>query len=1090
VAQKAAVAGIIGMSMTSERWQQIKSVLQDALELPVHQRTRFVAEACSDDPTLRQEVESFLAIEDHEVLTGMLESSERRVALPPGTKLGDYEVQSLLGMGGMGEVYRARDTRLRRDVAIKVLPSSLLHDAERLRRFEQEARATAALNHPNILAIFQLGTYEGAPYMVSELLEGETLREQLKRGRLALRKTVECGVQIARGLAAAHEKGIAHRDLKPENLFVTKDGRIKILDFGLAKLMQAQPNGRQSAPTLGNRTEEGMLMGTVGYMAPEQVRGQTADHRTDIFAFGTILYEVLTGKRAFQKPTSVETMNAILNEEPASIHMLVPAIPLALQRIVERCLEKNPEQRFQSAQDLAFALEALSDAGSSSAMGPFRAFRPSRRWMYIAKIRDLVVGFRTTWPRLESRAAGDATTSVATSRARSRNRYIKTTAAAVGVVAVLAGLVGAWTAIHRLRADADRRAAIADIERLVDAGRFVDVWRIAQPALRRWPKDLQLQQLQGATTMTVTIATDPPGADIAFKALDDVKGKWIPLGRSPLKGVRAPLGMLRWRLTKSGFEPIEARLEVGPPAAAVGRPDVNARPIRLRPLGSEFARMVFVPGGAEGGVQLTDYWLDRTEVTNRDFKSFIDRGGYEDARYWTELAAARQTAGIFRDRTGRPGPSTWELGTFPDGQDDYPVNGVSWFEALAYCRSIDKTLPTISHWRKAFGATFFMEAVTVGNFNGRGPESTTRLKDVGPWGTFGMAGNVKEWVWNEINGKRYILGGAWNEPVYMATADDFRPPMDRAAVNGFRCVKETAPSAPAAYAPSVGSRARDYTKERPVNNATFEIFRRFYSYDPTPLDARIERIDDAGEWRRERVSFAAAYSNERVLANILIPKNAPPPYQVVIWFPGSYAFDLKHSDGDLPFSYYFDFLPRSGRALVYPVYKGTYERHVTLHGLNEDRDTVIQWSKDLGRTIDYLSSRNDFDKDRIAYYGFSAGAASAIPVVALESRLKAAIFLTGGLQADWPTLPETEPINFAPRIKVPFLMLSGRYDFSFPVEEQKLLFKLVGTAPEHKRYVLFDNAGHVPPRLDVVREVLDWLDRYFGPVPHRANPAP
>ena len=1078
------------MSLTPERWQQIKFVLQDALELPPQQRSGFLEKVCCDD-ALRREVESFLALGDEEVRTSFVESSVSHVALEPGTKLGEYEVHSLLGAGGMGEVYRALDPRLKRDVAIKVLPSFISKDADRLRRFEQEAQAAAALNHPNILAVYQMGTYEGAPYLVSELLEGETLRGRLQRGRLAIRKAIDDAVQIARGLAAAHEKGITHRDLKPENLFITKDGRVKILDFGLAKLTQEKTSSNQSAPTLGDQTEPGVVMGTVGYMAPEQVRGQSADHRTDIFAFGTILYEVLTGQRAFQKPTSVETMNAILNEEPASIHVLAPTIPIALQRIVQRCLEKNPEQRFQSASDLAFALEALSDSGSSSAMGRSRAVRLSRGWLHLANMRDLVIGRREARRRLESMTSGDAAASVAPSRARSRNRYIKTTVAAIGVVAVLAAWVGAWTVIRRSRAVAERNAAIADIERLVDNGRFVDVWRIAQPALRRWPNDLRLQQLRGATTMTVTIATDPPGADVAFKAVDDVKGKWIPFGTSPLKGVRAPLGMLRWRITKSGFEPIEARLEVGPPAAAVGRPDVDARPIRLRPVGSEFARMVFVPGGAEGDVQLTDYWLDRSEVTNRDFKAFVDRGGYEDARYWPDLAASRQSAGIFRDRTGRPGPSTWELGTYADGQDDYPVNGVSWFEALAYCRSVGKTLPTVSHWRKAFGATFFMEAVTVGNFNGRGPESTTRLNDVGPWGTFGMAGNVKEWVWNEIKGERYILGGAWNEPVYMATADDFRPPMDRAAVNGLRCVKETAPSAPAAYAASVGPRVRDYTKERPVDNATFEIFRRFYSYDRTALDARIERTDDVGEWRRERVSFAAAYGNERVLANILIPKNAPPPYQVVIWFPGSYAFDLKRSDGDLPFSYYFDFLPRSGRALVYPVYKGTYERQVALRGENEDRDTVIKWSKDLGRTIDYLNSRKDFDKDRIAYYGFSTGGSSAIPVVALESRLKTAIFLAGGMQTDWPTLPETEPINFAPRIKIPFLMLSGRYDFTFPVDtSQRVLFKLVGTEPERKRYVLFDNAGHVPPRLDVMREILDWLDRYLGPVRHRADPTP
>jgi serine/threonine protein kinase len=265
----------------------------------------------------------------------------------------------------MGEVYRARDSRLGRDVAIKVLPSSLSSDPDHLRRFEQEARAAAALNHPNILAVYQMGTHQGAPYLVSELLEGETLREQIKRGRIAVRRAIEYGVQIARGLSTAHEKGIVHRDLKPENLFVTKDGRVKILDFGLAKLTQPI-SSEQDAPTLTEGTEPGVVMGTVGYMAPEQVRGQATDHRADIFAFGAILYEMLAGKRAFQKPTSPETMTAILNEDPPGISQITSNIPPALHRVVHRCLEKNPEQRFQSASDLAFALDALSDSSASS----------------------------------------------------------------------------------------------------------------------------------------------------------------------------------------------------------------------------------------------------------------------------------------------------------------------------------------------------------------------------------------------------------------------------------------------------------------------------------------------------------------------------------------------------------------------------------------------------------------------------------------------------------------------------------------------------------------------------------------------------
>lgn len=371
------------MTMTPERWQRIKLVLEDALELPSEERSGFLAKVCSDDATLRQEVESFLALGDEGARTSFLQSSATHVTLPQGTKLGEYEVQSLLGLGGMGEVYRAHDLRLRRDVAIKVLPRFVSNDPERLRRFEREARAAAALNHPNILAVFQMGTYEGAAYLVSELLEGCTLRAQIERGAFPARKAIDYGVQIAHGLAAAHEKGVVHRDLKPENLFATRDGRVKILDFGLAKLTQRKSAVNSGVPTVSMETEAGVVMGTVGYMSPEQVSGKIADPCADVFAFGTILYEMLTGKRAFKKTTSVETMNAILNEDPLPISALTPSIPLALQRIVHRCLEKNPEQRFQSASDLAFALEALSDSSASSATVPAHARKLPMHWMYL-----------------------------------------------------------------------------------------------------------------------------------------------------------------------------------------------------------------------------------------------------------------------------------------------------------------------------------------------------------------------------------------------------------------------------------------------------------------------------------------------------------------------------------------------------------------------------------------------------------------------------------------------------------------------------------------------------------------------------------
>ena len=298
--------------------------------------------------------------------------------LTSGTKLGPYEIVSLLGAGGMGEVYRARDSRLKRDVAVKVLPQGLSLDADRLRRFEQEALATAALNHPNILAVFDIGTHEGSPYVVSELLEGETLRERLRGGAIAVRKTLDYALQIAHGLAAAHEKGIIHRDLKPENLFLTKDGRVKILDFGLAKLTQTEPGVHSSLPTMTHATEAGLVMGTAGYMSPEQVRGIAVDARSDIFSFGAILYEMISGKRAFHRETAADTMSAILKEDPADLSETNRNVSPALERIVQHCLEKNPEQRFHSASDIAFDLEHLTGVSGTSTRVTAVASAPPR----------------------------------------------------------------------------------------------------------------------------------------------------------------------------------------------------------------------------------------------------------------------------------------------------------------------------------------------------------------------------------------------------------------------------------------------------------------------------------------------------------------------------------------------------------------------------------------------------------------------------------------------------------------------------------------------------------------------------------------
>jgi serine/threonine protein kinase len=362
--------------MKPERWQQVREVLHEAMQMDEQERSAFLDIQCATDPSLRAELNELLVAE-RELGSSFLESpalvhaavhtdsSATVTVLTAGTTIGPYVVQSLIGAGGLGEVYRAHDPRLGRDVAIKVLPNIFASDPDRLSRFEQEARAAAA-EVPNIMANFErMGAAAGEKihYVVSELLEGETLRACLSRGPSPVGQTVDLVSQLASGLAAAHKKGIIHRDLKPENLFLTAEGRLKILDFGLAKLTRARGSSPFDVPTLAHETGAGVVLGTVGYMSPEQVRGIAVDHRADIFAVGAILYEMLSGQRAFQKPTAAEIMTAILNENPPATSKIGPGVPPAFLRVVDRCLEKSPERRFQSAQDLAVALEAVSDPG-------------------------------------------------------------------------------------------------------------------------------------------------------------------------------------------------------------------------------------------------------------------------------------------------------------------------------------------------------------------------------------------------------------------------------------------------------------------------------------------------------------------------------------------------------------------------------------------------------------------------------------------------------------------------------------------------------------------------------------------------------
>ena len=377
--------------MSDDRWRRIEELFHAAADLAPAERSAFLARACDGDDELRRQVEALLtqdAAQDN-VLQAAIERAAgptHRTPLSTGTKLGPYQIVAPIGAGGMGEVYRARDPRLGRDVALKILPAAFSSEPDRVRRFEQEGRAAATLNHPNILVIYDVGAQDGLFYAATELLDGETLRERLGGPALPVRKAIDYAIQIARGLAAAHAKGITHRDLKPENLFLTKDGVVKILDLGLAKYSTVKPAGVRPSElsTEAMETDPGMVLGTAGYMSPEQVRGQVADARSDLFSFGCVLYEMISKERAFTGESSVEVMNAILKQEPPELEV---ALPPSLDRIIRRCLEKQPEDRFQTAVDLAFALESIS--GTSERKAP--ELRRTRPWRYILPIA-LVAG--------------------------------------------------------------------------------------------------------------------------------------------------------------------------------------------------------------------------------------------------------------------------------------------------------------------------------------------------------------------------------------------------------------------------------------------------------------------------------------------------------------------------------------------------------------------------------------------------------------------------------------------------------------------------------------------------------------------------
>ena len=487
------------------------------------------------------------------------------------------------------------------------------------------------------------------------------------------------------------------------------------------------------------------------------------------------------------------------------------------------------------------------------------------------------------------------------------------------------------------------------------------------------------------------------------------------------------------------------------------------------------------------------FFIDRHEVTNREFREFVDAGGYDDPSLWSDQMMQGSTRmewpeamAAFIDRTGVAGPSTWEAGDYPDGTDDLPVQGVSWFEARAYARFMEKELPTAFHWHRAAQAQLASFTVPMSNFGGRGPVAKGGSQGLTGWGTYDMAGNVREWVVNASGSERFILGGAWNDLSYLFPVAYAADPWDRSDKNGFRLTIYPDRADLAEASRSLDLEYRDYTTERPVSDEVFEAFRSSYEYDPAPLNATVSQREDADDWVVERVTFDAAYGDERVLADLYLPRSGGAPYQTVIWMPGSNGITSLTLDG-LREQLRLDFIMKTGRAALLPAFDGTYERQrpdlVTgrAEQTNTHAENTSHWVKDLRRSVDYLESRPDIDPERIGYIGTSWGGRLGATMLAMEPRLRAGVLYLGGFRPE-RALPVADDLNFVPRVRQPVLMINGREDHLRPLELSQLpYFRLLGTDPEQKEHRVFPG-GHFVPRADLIRETLRWFDRYLGPV--------
>lgn len=1038
-----------------------------------------------------------------------------------GTRLGHYVIRSLIGAGGMGEVYLAEDEVLRRKVAIKVLPDRLISDPRAEKRMLREARAAATLDHPHICSIYEVGQSDGLRYIAMQFIEGEELDEKLRRGTLDLHLVLNVATQLADALTEAHSKGIIHRDLKPPNIMITPRGDAKIMDFGLAKLEMTMQVIESEAETAALLSSAGVVIGTVPYMSPEQVRGQPIDSRSDLFSFGIVLYEMVSGQRPFKGGSSAEIASGILTFEPPPLTRFVNDLPHELQRIVEKLLHKDPDDRYQTARDVLIDLRTLRDELEFQ----HRLERSGSPDRSVSKTTDRpemkAVAATETLPCFETGAEQHNTAEVpeTTVSYPLAVRHFKLWIG--GAVLVLLLLAGGWWLWHRSNV-AWAKQQIPRIEELSKTGDYFAAFDLASEVGKYSPDDPALNSLMATISDTLSVTSNPAGAEVYLKRFMRRAANPSPerqrIGTTPITNLRVGRGQYILYIEKDGYAKSEQTIS-GAILQAAGL-SVIPPPMKVEQLllksDSIPERMTFVPGGeyrlvswerpTEQKVQLNDYFIDKYEVSSQDFKEFVNAGGYLKKQFW-KYSFVKDGKTIswdvamqeFKDRTGLPGPRSWSNQNFPDGKADYPVTDVTWYEAAAYADFRGKTLPTIYQWEKAARngqagslgnympwGLFYPGDLLDGraNFDAGGTTPVIALEfGMSPFGAYNMAGNVSEWTLNDSSEGYIATGGSWGDPTYTFAQFGRFPGFYSSARRGFRCVLNS----PRTVGDQGGSRI-EIKNEIPVytpsSKADYKKWAESYRYEKTPLEPQIIEVVETDEWRREKITYNGA-GGERAIAYLYLPKNFPRPLQIIQYIPAA-DVDRGLRAPTVAVESRMAPLIKSGRAVFCVVLKGYTERLFPASFQYPDkttaeyRDLVVDRIIDIRRGLDYLESRDDLDIKKMALYAPSAGARVGIVAAGIEDRYSSVILVGAGVvRDDLRTIAEANPINFAPHIGGRKLVLQGRFDEDTPLKTQsEPLYKLL---PGPKQMVLFDG-GHVPPIEVQVPVSTKFLDESLGPI--------